>query len=412
MTLVADPAAPSEPEEHPPPPPAVPPRGAVVMGNVGRALLFSGIVAVLFVVFLLWGTDIQEARAQDDLRDDLRARFDDAAHRPAHFVATAAQAPDDPHAPGEAATADDPETPPQATADGGLDPDEFADALALLFPAAGDALAGIEIPAIGLDKVVVGGVGVADLRKGPGHYPQTPLPGNAGNTGIAGHRTTYGKPFNRIDELEPGDEIIVTSVQGEFVYRVLDPLDAYADVLDDVLAMGAGHVIVRPSDTWVLGDFGDDRLTLTACHPELSSRQRIIVAAELVDDPVEVPGWAIEANQGRAAAPDDGAPADPPAPADGDALAHDITATGAGEVPPSGDAPDLDEGLGGESDALVPAAAWMAAAVAAWYLGGWLGRRSATGRVGRFGLRLVGLIPALLCLWVSFHLLDRALPAG
>ena len=76
------------------------------------------------------------------------------------------------------------------------------------------------IPKIGVDKIVVEGVGRNDLRKGPGHYPDTPMPGQPGNAAIAGHRTTYGAPFNRIDELEPGDEILVTTLQGPFTYEV------------------------------------------------------------------------------------------------------------------------------------------------------------------------------------------------
>ncbi len=302
-------------------------------------------------------------------------------------------------------------------------PPEVDELLALLFPEDGDALAQIRIPSIEVDKVVVRGVAVADLRKGPGHYSQTALPGNPGNASIAGHRTTYGAPFNRIDELMPGDEITVASIQGEFTYRVLDPTEAYADELGQVDAVGDGHIIVRPSAVWVLGDFGDDRLTLTACHPKLSSRQRIIVAAELVDDAVELPDWAVEAEAVRQAEttepPTDDAPepsiADDPvltddeAPADAEIDDGEIAAGPSAPEPP---APDLDEGLNGERDALPPAAAWMLAAVAFWYVGGRLGRRFASAWTGRLALRLGGLVPAMVCLWFSFELLDRALPAG
>ena len=76
------------------------------------------------------------------------------------------------------------------------------------------ASASIHIPKIGLDRAVVQGVGVPDLRKGPGHYPDSPMPGQLGNAAIAGHRTTYGAPFNRIDELAPGDEITIVTVVG------------------------------------------------------------------------------------------------------------------------------------------------------------------------------------------------------
>ena len=122
-------------------------------------------------------------------------------------------------------------------------------------------MARIRIPDIGVDKIVVEGVQVSDLKRGPGHYPDTPLPGQPGNAAIAGHRTTYGAPFNRLDELEPGDEILVTTAQGAFRYEVQRQL------------------IVSPDQVEVLDDFGDDRLTLTACHPKYSARQRIVVVA-------------------------------------------------------------------------------------------------------------------------------------
>ena len=73
-------------------------------------------------------------------------------------------------------------------------------------------MARLEIPRIGVDEIVVAGVGVDDLHKGPGHYPDTPLPGERGNVAIAGHRTTYGAPFHDIDELQPGDEVVATTV--------------------------------------------------------------------------------------------------------------------------------------------------------------------------------------------------------
>ena len=127
-------------------------------------------------------------------------------------------------------------------------------------------MAHLNIPDIGVDKIVIEGVALGDLKRGPGHYPETPLPGQPGNAAIAGHRTTYGAPFNRINELDRGDEILVTTVQGAFRYEVSDQL------------------IVSPSEVGVLDDFGDNRLTLTACHPKYSARQRIIVVAALVGE--------------------------------------------------------------------------------------------------------------------------------
>jgi sortase A len=85
--------------------------------------------------------------------------------------------------------------------------------------------------------------------------------------GIAGHRTTYGAPFNRIDEIVPGDEIIVSTAQGRFTYRAITAPGS----------QDQAWYTVDPSQSEVLADMGDDRVTLTACHPKYSARQRIVV---------------------------------------------------------------------------------------------------------------------------------------
>ena len=102
-----------------------------------------------------------------------------------------------------------------------------------------------------------------DLRKGPGHYPDSPMPGQLGNAAIAGHRTTYGAPFNRIDELAPGDEITIVTVSGTFHYSV------------------TGQLIVTPKQTEVLDPTPDATLTLTTCNPKYSARERLVVKARL-----------------------------------------------------------------------------------------------------------------------------------
>ena len=81
-------------------------------------------------------------------------------------------------------------------------------------------MARLEIPRIGLDEIVVSGVGVDDLQEGPGPLPRRPLPGEHGNAAIAGHRTTYGAPFLDIDKLKPGDEVVATTYAGRYVYKV------------------------------------------------------------------------------------------------------------------------------------------------------------------------------------------------
>jgi sortase A len=130
-------------------------------------------------------------------------------------------------------------------------------------PLKGDAIARIRIPSINLSKYVVEGTDVDSLRKGPGHYPETPLPGGSGTSAIAGHRTTYGAPFRHIDEVKHGQPIVIDMPDGRFVYRV-----EHTKVVDD-------------QDLSVLDRVGYPRLVLSACHPLYSAAQRIIVFARL-----------------------------------------------------------------------------------------------------------------------------------
>lgn len=131
-------------------------------------------------------------------------------------------------------------------------------------PLKGDAIARIEIPEIGVSEYVVEGTDVDSLRKGPGHYPDTPLPGERGTSAIAGHRTTYGAPFRRIDQLERGQRITIDMPDGRFLYRV------------------ERTTIVDDQDLSVLDPVGYRRLMLSACHPLYSAAQRIIVFARQV----------------------------------------------------------------------------------------------------------------------------------
>ena len=131
-------------------------------------------------------------------------------------------------------------------------------------PLKGDAIARIEIPAIGVSEYVVEGTDTADLRKGPGHYPDTPLPGEPGTSAIAGHRTTYGAPFRDIDDLKPGQVMRVDMPDGTFVYRVEE-----VRIVDD-------------QDLSVLEPVGHRRLMLSACHPLYSAAERVIVFARQV----------------------------------------------------------------------------------------------------------------------------------
>ena len=157
--------------------------------------------------------------------------------------------------------------------------------LPLLYPEGGEAVARIVIPAINMDEIVVEGTDVDALRKGPGHYSWTPMPGQPGNASIAGHRTTYGAPFANIGNLRPGDRITVQTAQGEFIYEVL---------AQD--SPTKGYLIVSPDRVDLLRDKGSNLLTLTSCHPRFSNRQRIVVQAKLLGDPV-VPMRDVNAGQ-------------------------------------------------------------------------------------------------------------------
>jgi sortase A len=131
-------------------------------------------------------------------------------------------------------------------------------------PLPGDAIARLTIPAIGVSEYVVEGTDTENLRKGPGHYPDTPLPGERGTSAIAGHRTTYGAPFRNIDELRRGNVINIDLPYGRYGYRV-----ERTKIVDD-------------QDLSVLDQVGYDRLLLSACHPLYSAAQRVIVFARLV----------------------------------------------------------------------------------------------------------------------------------
>ncbi|NNN21039.1 MAG: class E sortase [Acidimicrobiales bacterium] len=131
-------------------------------------------------------------------------------------------------------------------------------------PQQGSPIAEINIPAIGLQMVVVEGTQTGDLRLGPGHYQGTSLPGMAGNVAIAGHRTTYLHPFYNLAELKGGDPIFLTSTIGTLEYLVTN-----IDVRE-------------PYDITILRQFGDNRLTLTTCNPKYSAATRLVVVAHLL----------------------------------------------------------------------------------------------------------------------------------
>jgi len=129
----------------------------------------------------------------------------------------------------------------------------------------GNAIGRIGIPRIGISFVVVQGTDGSTLRKGPGHYRDTPLPGLPGTVAIAGHRTTYLAPFRKINDLRKGDQITIEMPYARFTYRI------------------EKTKIVKPTEYSVIRAVGHDRLVLTACHPLYSASQRYVVFAREVD---------------------------------------------------------------------------------------------------------------------------------
>ncbi len=194
------------------------PRSTTVLRWIGVAclVLASGIAG--YVTWVLWGTGLETARAQETLRGGFERQIETERR--------------------EAEPADRPVLP-------------------------GAAVAEILIPAVGIDFIVVQGTGTEALKEGPGHYVDTAMPWDeAGRVGIAGHRTTYQHPFQNLDELRPGDEIELRTRFGTYRY---DVTRVYTTP-----SAGSGFVLeqtLRPT------------LVLTTCHPEFSSAERLIVEA-------------------------------------------------------------------------------------------------------------------------------------
>lgn len=218
-----------------------------VIAGIGRVMIGLGALVLAFVAYQLWGTGLSESHSQDVLRHQLSGR---QSTRPA--------------------TTSVPEGLPPVT--GGRAPPSP--------PPEGSAVGIITIPKLGLDKAIVEGTGTADLRQGPGHYRGTPLPGQPGNASIAGHRTTYGAPFSRLNDLVPGDPVMVTTSQGTFRYDV------------------SRSLVVEPSDVSVVAPTATDELTLTTCTPRYSASHRLIVQASLVGPPT--PTATVPAGPSRA----------------------------------------------------------------------------------------------------------------
>ncbi|MFG1697422.1 class E sortase [Nonomuraea sp. NPDC049309] len=186
---------------------------------LGELSITAGLILMLFCAYLLWGTGAYTQRQQLLLQRELAAK-ESVAQRPPR-------------------------------------------------PKIGQAFALLRIPRLGRDYTyaVVEGVGAEQLKKGPGHYPDSAMPGEVGNFVLSGHRTTYAAPFNEIDELERDDEIIVETREARHTYRVTSQDIVRPDEVE-VLAPVPGKPDIRPIRAFI---------TLTTCHPEYSAEERLIV---------------------------------------------------------------------------------------------------------------------------------------
>lgn len=225
--------------------PRRPDRWRTVARTVGELLLTGGFVVLLFVVYELYVTDLLNRGEQQHLSQQLHEQW---SRSPATPVA---------HPPA--------------------------------YPA-GDALAVIYIPRLGADyhRVMLEGTAEKELSQGPGHYIGTAMPGEQGDLAIAGHRVGKGSPFLDLDQLRPGDPIVVETKDDWFVYRVLGDRATGAFTGDP--SGIPGQEIVTPSQIHVISPTPDAApsapatgayLTLTTCHPKFSARKRLVIHARL-----------------------------------------------------------------------------------------------------------------------------------
>lgn len=204
------------------------------LGVLGELMITAGVFLLLFVAWQLWWTDFMSNREQASISTSLSKQWDG---KPANTEGTSKNPP------------------------------------AILAPGPGKPFALLHIPRFGSqwqERPVLEGTKLSILEEGVGHYTDTALPGQVGNVSIAGHRVTYGRPFFQIAEMQNGDAIVLETVEGWYTYRM------------------SSHDIVSPSAVEVIAPVPgkpdavatERYLTLTACHPKYSARERYIVHAK------------------------------------------------------------------------------------------------------------------------------------
>jgi sortase A len=196
--------------------------------GLGELSITAGLILLLFVAWQLWWTDATTERAQATTTDTLEQQW-----------------------------AKDPAKAPGALVDGKVNSVPLGDAFALIY-----------IPRFGKRyvKPIYQGTELSILDKGVGHYTGAQMPGQIGNFAMAGHRVTYGKPFNEIATIKPGDPIVIETATTWYVYRAVRHVIVtpnHIEVVDPV----PEHPGQAPAQAW---------MTMTACNPEFSARQRYV----------------------------------------------------------------------------------------------------------------------------------------
>lgn len=216
----------------------------------GELMLTAGVLLLLFVGYTLFWTGVEAQQAQDSLKDELFAQW--AADPQSGTGIPPTPTPGEP-APGEPAP------------EGGLAEVDPGEGIGILrIPRFGDNYA----------WAVVEGVRTDDLKRGPGHYPGTAMPGEVGNFALAGHRATYGEPFAQVEEFEIGDQVVVETATSWYTYTVFE--------IDFPVDVGATWSI-EPSPFDLGAEPTRSLMTLTTCHPRWASTYRFLVFTELTE---------------------------------------------------------------------------------------------------------------------------------
>jgi sortase (surface protein transpeptidase) len=288
-------------DQLPPAPAGSPPparsggAGRTVIRGLGQLLITAGVVVLLFVVYEIWVTDLFGAQKQAAATEEVDQAWAAAAET---------QAP-----PTDTVVVTDP-------AQLVTDPRERTPTYETL---TGQGFAKISIPSFGADYqfTIVEGTSDDDLYVGPGHYPESQMPGEQGNFAVAGHRVSKGSPFNDLGLLNSCDSVIIETQDDWFVYRVLPmaeeiatwattaptrPLCADVPALAGPYEQTVGREITLPSDyaqilpvpgvssTEVPAD-AQRLITLTTCHPQFSAAERMIVHGVLTKSYAKAPGF-------------------------------------------------------------------------------------------------------------------------